>query len=143
MKKKEKILFVSIINPEINKRHMNLKRQSRKSINRITSVIILNGFNFLVLRFPSAAISFYGLIYYYDRTEKKYSPSVFGYIVCREIKFCPRLVEFFQSFCYLSFIVQFFILLKLDKNFTEGFEQFKKKTSKRFYFDVVCKNSDK
>lgn len=130
---KEKLVFVNMISNDLVKRQKRVKRQAKRSINRISAIIILNGINFLVFRFPSAVVSFYSLIYIYNKTEKAYEPSVIGYIVCRARRFCPQLAELFGSFYYVSYLMQFFILFKLDKNFKESFAEFETSLEKWFF----------
>jgi len=107
----------------------NTERDKQKKINslknRITLMIILNGLNFLLLRLPLALISFYGFIFRYDNNETKYKPNLTMYLICRYFRFCFSL----NSFCYFiylnSFIIQFFIFFKLDKNFKNIFKSYK------------------
>jgi len=84
---------------------------------RISRMVILNGFNYLIFRLPLAIIHFYGFFYRYDTDTKKHYPSLIGYIVCRRYKFCKNLAEIFYFLYLVSFLIQFIIFYKLDKNF--------------------------
>ena len=106
------------------------KSNMSTSNKRITGLIIFNGINFFILRFPLSLVSFYGLIYRYhigsDSSKRLiYEPNVEGYIICRVFRFCDVLEDFFLLIYLNSFIFQFFILLKFDKNFQESFQDFK------------------
>lgn len=128
MRNKEKLIFglsLSAGGQELQKRQMNTRRQARASINRITSIIILNSLNFLVFRFPASLLTFYGFIYFYDKTERRYEPSILGFAVCHGFRVCESLNELFHFLYLLSFIVQFFILFKLDKNFIQNYQEMK------------------
>jgi len=110
----------------------NLADDKKKKINalkhRITLMIILNGVNFLLFRLPLALFSFYGFLFRYDYDEHTNKPSLNAYIICRFFKFCTYSLDDFFYFIYLiSFIIQFFIFFKLDKNLKESFRNLKKK----------------
>jgi hypothetical protein len=99
------------------------KQKKKDSLkNRITLMIVLNGFNFILLRLPLAISSFYGFISRYDNQEKVYKPNLFTYLICRYFRFCLSLNGFFYFMYLNSFINQFFIILKLDKNFKNIFK---------------------
>jgi hypothetical protein len=132
--KKEKLTvsFVANINKvvldlnRIQNNDNNEKQKKKDSLkNKITLFIVLNGFNFLLLRLPLAISSFYGFISRYDNQEKVYKPNLFTYLICRYFRFCLSLNGFFYFIYLNSFIIQFFILLKLDKNFKHVFNSFK------------------
>ena len=107
----------------VSKRALRKKKTSKK---RITTMVILNGFNFLFLRLPSALMDLYGLIFIYDANDvNKFKPNTASYIVCRVFLFCASLQEVFYLFYLLSFLFQFFIFFKLDKNFKESFVDIK------------------
>ena len=77
-------------------------------------MIVLNGINCFVFRFPSAFASFYGFIFRYDKLDKMFKPNIPSYIVCRGFHFCTN----FQEILYLfSLFLQFFIFLKFDEIF--------------------------
>ena len=103
------------------KNNNDTKKRINKLKNRITTMIILNGLNFLVLRFPLALLSFYGFIFRFDNQEHQHKPNTYLYIICRYYKFCTSLEEIFYFIYLNSYIIQFFIFLKLDKNFKESF----------------------
>ena len=107
-----------------NKRNIS-KNKFNTSKNRITTMIILNGVNFLLFKLPLALISFNGFFVKFDSGHMSFSPNLTVYIVCRVFKLCDSLQEFF-FFVYLnSFFFQFIILLKLDRNFIEAFKLIK------------------
>jgi len=129
--KKEKITVSFVAN--INKVALDMNRMQNNGIsekqkkkdslkNRITLMIVLNGFNFILLRLPLAISSFYGFISRYDNQEKVYKPNLFTYLICRYFRFCLSLNGFFYFMYLNSFIIQFFIILKLDKNFKNIFK---------------------
>jgi hypothetical protein len=133
MAKKERLTvsFVASVNRVVLdvSRIQNNEQEKEKKINslknRISSMIIINGINFLIFRLPIAILSFYGFIFRYDNQEKKHKPDLTTYLICRFFRFCISL----NGFCYLiylnSFIIQFFIFYKLDKNFKKGFKYIK------------------
>jgi hypothetical protein len=88
--------------------------------NRMTLIIILNGFNFILFRLPLAIISLYGFVFRYDNEENKHKPNLTMYIICRYFRFCISLNEFFYFIYLNSIIIQFFIFYKLDKNFKKS-----------------------
>ena len=90
---------------------------------RMTSMIILTGFNFLMLKFPLAIIDLYGLVFRFenDGFSTRYEPNLYFYLVCRTFRLCESVYEIFYFFHLFSYIVQFFVFYKLDKNFKESF----------------------
>jgi hypothetical protein len=100
--------------------------------NRITLIIIFNGFNFLLFRLPLAILSVYGFIFRYDKEENKLKPNLTMYIICRYFRFCICLNELFYFFYLNSFIIQFFIFYNLDKNFKKSFNSIKEYLKKFF-----------
>ncbi len=94
-------------------------------------MIILNGINFLIFRLPMAVLSFYGFIFRYDYQEKVHKPDLTMYLICRYFKFCRSLNEFFYFIYLNSFIIQFFIFYKLDKNFKKGLKSIKRMFCKK------------
>ena len=116
-----------------NLRNVEKKRKKKKESiqNRITWMIVLNSINFTLFRLPLAVLSLYGFIFYYDSKTKEYRPSLSSYIVCRYFKFCLNLQELLHAFYLLSFIFQFIIFFKFDKNFREGFSNLKKKSIRK------------
>lgn len=102
-------------------REIKLKRQAKNTEKRITSLIVLNGINFFVFKLPATLMSLYGFIFIYDQTNNIYKPNLIGYIICRHLKFCESIAELAHLFYLLSFIAQFFIFFKLDKNFNDNF----------------------
>ena len=103
----------------------------KKSKSRLTAMVILNGINFLLLRFPLAIIDFYGLIFSYNENDSnviQFKPDIFSFVICRIFLFCQDLQKIFTTLYFISFFVQFFIFFKLDKNFKQGLS-FKNRTS--------------
>jgi len=131
------------------KRILNLKRQIKNSENRLSNLVILNGINFLLFKLPTALITFYSLIYYFDQTNKQFKPNLIGYIICRYYRFCNSLAELAYLFYLLSILIQFFIIYKLDKNFNANCASLKsiviKKVKSAFSFrtnNSIAKNSN-
>jgi hypothetical protein len=106
--------------------------QANSSSSRLISMIILNGLNCFIFRFPSAFASFYGFIFRYDKKDKIYKPNVPGYIICHSFKICPNIQEILYFFYLFSILLQFFIFLKFDKIFLKGYIEIKNNFSKRF-----------
>jgi len=125
MKMKETLTITNNNYNLINKQRKLLlfkkKRKNKNSEKRLTSLIVLNGINFILFKLPSAIVNFYGFFYYYDTTNKQFKPNLTDYIICRHFKFCENITELAQIFYFFSFIFQFFIFLKLDNNFHDIF----------------------
>jgi hypothetical protein len=120
----------AVVNP--NNSFLNMIRKRRQheiTEKKLTCLIILNGINFLVFKLPSALIKLYSFIYYYDQINKQYKPSVLGYIVCRYFNFCESVAELAHLLYLFSYLIQFFIFYKLDKNFHDHFLALKSKIS--------------
>jgi hypothetical protein len=109
----------------------NNSNQADSNTNRLTSMIILNGLNCFILRFPSAFANLYGFIFRYDKTDKIFKPNISGYIVCRGFKICPSLQEILYFLYLLSLILQFLIFLKFDKIFHKGYNEIKENILKK------------
>ena len=105
-----------------SKRSIKMKKSTKA---RITKMIVLNGINFIVLRFPSAVVDFYGLLFTLENKEtiKLYKPNLAGYIICRVLRFCESLQEIFYFFYLFSFILQFIIFYRTDTNFKQSFKR--------------------
>jgi hypothetical protein len=131
MAKKTKLTvsFVADVNRVIIGTQTENNNKTKNKINslknRMTLIIILNGFNFILFRLPLAIISFYGFVFRYDNEENKHKPNLTMYIVCRYFRFCKSLNEFFYFIYLNSIILQFFIFYKLDKNFKKSFKSIK------------------
>jgi len=97
------------------------KRKMKNSENKMTSLIVLNGINFILFKLPSAIVNFYGLIYVHDKTNELFQPNVSSFVICRRFRFCENVSELAQIFYLLSFLIQFFIFVKLDQNFHDIF----------------------
>jgi hypothetical protein len=102
-------------------RKLKLKRQKKISQKRLSSLIILNGINFLLFKLPSSLVNLYSFIFYFDKTNNIYKPNIFSYTICRYFNFCENVAELAHLFYLLSYLIQFFIFYKLDKNFHEYF----------------------
>ena len=109
----------------------NISNKANSTKKRITTMIILNGLNCLILRFPSAFANFYGFIFRYDKKDKIFKPNISGYIVCRGFKICPSLQEILYFLYLLSLILQFLIFLKFDKIFHKGYNEIKENILKK------------
>jgi hypothetical protein len=103
----------------------------------------------LLFRPPTALITFYGLIYYFDQTDRQFKPNLIGYIICRYYRFCNSLAELAHLFYLVSILIQFFIIYKLDKNFNDANcaslkSNFIKKVKSAFSFraNSISKNSN-
>lgn len=107
------------------------KTLAEKAENRLTKMIILNGINFILFRFPLALLSFYGYVFSYDTQNKKFTSSIYSYIVCRRHKLCESIEKIFFCVFLISFLVQFLIFYCLDKNIKESVKKMKEK---------ICKN---
>jgi hypothetical protein len=99
--------------------------QFNSTTHRLTVMIILNGLNCFLLRFPSAFASFYGFIFRFDIADKIFKPNIPSYIVCRGFKICPSLQEILYFLYLFSLFLQFFIFLKFDKIFRKGCSELK------------------
>ena len=112
------------IRKSINKkRALNIKTNEIKmGRKKITKMVILNSLNYLIFRFPSALFDFYGLIFRFDKKTKRYFPNLILFLVCKKLKACESLDNLFYLFYIISFIVQFVVFYKYDKNFSEGFK---------------------
>jgi len=106
--------------------------QIKSTTNRVTFMIVLNGLNCFILRFPGAFSSFYGFIFRYDKADNVYRPSIPAYIVCHSFKFCPNLQEILYFLYLISLLLQFLIFLKFDKIFYKGFIEIKNNFTKIF-----------
>ena len=106
--------------------------QYDSTTNRLTVMIILNGLNCFLLRFPSAFASFYGFIFRFDIADKIFKPNIPSYIVCRGFHFCPSLQEILYFLYLFSLFLQFFIFLKFDKIFRKGYNEIKENILKKF-----------
>lgn len=105
------------------------KKIAKLSDSRVYQMVICNTINFVFFRLPLAIISFYGFIFRYDKTSMKYQPDLASYIICKFLRFCIALEGILFCFYLNSFIVQFCIFLKLDKNFNFSFHHM----IRRFY----------
>jgi hypothetical protein len=124
------VVLIFFIQKSINKLKTNSTLRNTKNIelkknskSRLMSMVILNGINFLLLRFPLAIIDFYSLIFRLDKNANgymKFKPDLFSFTVCRVFLICEDLKNIFITLNLISFFVQFFIFYKLDKNFQTG-----------------------
>ena len=105
------------------------KRKARRSKDRISQMIILNGVNFLLFRLPLALLSFYGFVFIYNKETMSHEPDLISYIVCKAKQFCAGVQEIFLSFYLFSFFFQSFIFYKLDTNIKISFSDITSKIS--------------
>jgi len=54
-------------------RKLKFKRQKKISQKRLSSLIILNGINFLLFKLPSSLVNLYSFIFYFDKTNNIYT----------------------------------------------------------------------
>ena len=108
------------------------KKKKKSSKQRISQMVILNGINFLLFRFPLALLSFYGFVFRYNKFEMKYEPDLSSYIICKSYRFCAGLEKIFLCLYLNSYVIQFLIFYKLDKNFKESVIKIKKYLSDKF-----------
>jgi hypothetical protein len=119
-------LIKNIINSSNHDDVVSKKTTNMTSSKRITGMIVLNGINFLVFRFPLALISLYGLIYYFDSNKiTHYKPDIASFIICRAYRLCDTIEEFLFIIYLISFFIQFYIFYKYDLNFKESFKLLK------------------
>jgi len=130
IKNKPKIASNLILNNKLQV--IKKKRKETESQKRISSMIILNGLNSFFLRTPFSIFSLYGFIFRYESSSEKYFPSYYSYTICRTEQFCNSLISLTYFLYLLSFVFQFFIFFKLDKNFKESFNEFYEKLKKKF-----------
>jgi len=122
--------FVQNINTiNSNKLKKNNKRESAK--NRITWIIILNGINIILFRFSFDIVGLYGYFYWYDYATGNYKPNTGDYIICRYYNFCMSLEDICYCLYLISYIIQFLIFFRLDKNFKLGLKNFTVKIKKK------------
>jgi len=121
IKKSISVAQAIVSNPATNQNI--LMKKGAKS--KIRSLIILNGINFLIFRFPSILIDVYGLFYSFNKEDNlsiTYTPDLNSYIICRVFGFCQSLKTVFYFFYLISFLIQFFLFFNLDSNFKEAFK---------------------
>jgi len=119
--------ILSLVSSQMKRKKM--LKTTRKSKDRISQMIILNGINFLVLKLPLAIWSFYGFVFRYNKESRTHEPSLVSYILCKNKKLCANLQEIFLCFYFVSFLFQFFIFYRLDNNFRLSFYSLKKNVS--------------
>ena len=119
------VVLSLIVMSRIEKRRV--KKNHKSSKDRISQMIILNGINFFIFKFPLAVLSFYGFVFRYNRETMRYEPDLASYIICKAKAFCISLHEIFLCFCLISFLFQFLIFYKLDTNFKESIRNIRDK----------------
>jgi hypothetical protein len=95
-------------------------------------MIVLNGLNCFILRFPNALTSMYGFIFRFSKSSKHFEPTISGYIICRNYHICHNLQEILYFFYLISLLLQFLIFFKFDKIFHKGYNEIKTNLFKRF-----------
>ena len=116
----------------LNNNNNNNRNKVDSTTNRLTSMIVLNGLNCFILRFPSALTNMYGFIFRFNKSSKQFEPTLSGYIICRRYQFCLNLQEILYFFYLISLLIQFFIFFKFDKIFHKGYNEIKLNFLKRF-----------
>jgi len=129
-----RVIIGPIENQAENNDQTKRKKKTNSVKNKMTLIIILNGFNFIFFRLPLAILSFYGFFIRYDIEENKFKPNLIMYIICRFFKFCISLNSFFYFFYLNSFILQFFIFYNLDKNFKKSLKSIKKYLKNKYCY---------
>ena len=136
----QNVSAVANLNSNLAKNLRNVERNRTKrkesAEKRLTWMVVLNSINFILLRLPLAFLSLYGFFFYYDSQTKEHKPNVSFYIVCRYFKFCQSLQDLLHAFYLTSFIFQFLIFMKYDKNFNGGLKNLRLNLKKK----LNCKN---
>jgi hypothetical protein len=122
MENKRKILINLNQNnrTEINNNKKKKENNKLSADHRISRMIILNGINYLLFRFPYSIFNFYVLIFRHDLKANKHFPNLASFLVCHKFNFCQSIGEIFYSLYLISFFIQFVVFYKLDKNFKES-----------------------
>ena len=94
---------------QVLSRRVQAKRAKRdkESQKRISSMIILNGFNFILLRLPYALVDFNGLLFNMNISKSIhfYKPDLISYLICRGVfSFCESLKSMFYALFLISYI---------------------------------------
>ena len=97
-------------------------RLSKVSKNKIKATIYFNFFNFFILKFPLILFSLLHFIFSYDEKvlqnpDENKSSRLF-ITLCSFYKICESFSSLSLMFLLLSFLFQFYILIKLDRNFS-------------------------
>jgi hypothetical protein len=133
--KKIKIISQVVISNNNNNNSSNKtnkKSSANSNTNRLTSMVIFNGLNCFILRFPIALTNMYGFIFRFDKSDKLFKPNVYGYIVCRGFKICSHLQDIFYFLYILSLLIQFLIFFHFDILFRKGYNEIKLIFLKKF-----------
>jgi hypothetical protein len=126
IKKSITLAILVVANPMTNQ-NIIMKKNSKS---KLKSMIILNGINLFIFRFPLVLIDVYGLFYSLNVENKNainYKPNLHSYIVCRSFSFCESLKSIFYFLYLFSFLIQFFLFLKLDSNVRQSYDKIKPK----------------
>ena len=116
------------------------KKQLKHSQNRITGMILLNGLNFCLFRLPAVILSLTILFFGFNQEMFRFYPYFvpdFAHRICKVFKLCDVLEDVSFIFYMISFIVQFVIFVKLDKNFKESYHLMKVSIRKRFCINKI------
>ncbi len=127
MKLKNRLTIESLVANQLQLVNYKNIRKKNSSHKRISKMIILNGVNYFLFRFPFSLISFYSFVFRYDREQRKHLPDLNSFLICKLYRFCASLQEILFCFYLFSFFVQFLIFYKLDKNFNIGLKSFFRK----------------
>jgi len=95
-------------------------RLSKVSKNKIKANIYLNFINFFFLKFPLVVFSLLQFIFSYDTNalQKSNENSRLFITLCSYYKLCESFSSLSLVLLLLSFLFQFYILVKLDRNFS-------------------------
>jgi hypothetical protein len=145
------MLFISVKKKMKDKRQITTNRNNHNNNeisnklsteNRISRMIILNSINYFILRFPIALLSLYIFIFRYDTKKQIHLPNMISYFICKKYHFCESLGYIFYFFYLISYLVQFLIFFKLDKNFKESYLKIKNIFKYKFSRQSSTNNSN-
>ena len=105
-------------------------------------MIILNSINYFILRFPIALLSLYIFIFIYDTKKQIHLHNMIIYFICKKYHFCESLGYIFYFFYLISYLIQFLIFFKLDKNFKESYLKIKNISKYKFSRQSSTNNSN-
>jgi len=112
-------LIVSVTTGDIRSKNLKEKKTISPK-NRISKMIMYNGINFVLFRLPQAIVSLSVFIFKIDKEHGSFEPNLISYIVCKKIKICDSVEKISSCFYLISFLFQFYIFYKLDKNFKQS-----------------------
>ena len=93
------------------------QRHSRLSMNKVKVNILLNSINFFLFKLPFIVFNLLFYVFSYDEFEFSFASNKLWFILCSYYKMCEAFSALSLLFLLFSFLFQFFVLIKLDKNF--------------------------